>query len=117
MTTPSPGARASFLLQQQEAELQHLRKILADTRGSLKRAEDERQKWGFHIMDSWQLFFDTGRSIGQISGDFKTEDVVKNDYVDVANSYDAAKVKADADGYALSDDYKGVDVEAIRAAL
>ena len=40
---------------------------------------DERKKWGFHILDSWQLFFDTGREIGQISGDFKTEDVVKND--------------------------------------
>jgi NitT/TauT family transport system substrate-binding protein len=78
---------------------------------------DERKKWGFHIMESWQLFFDTGRAIGQISGDFKTEDVVKNDFVDVANSFDAAKIKADADGFALSDDYKKVDVEAIGAAL
>ena len=49
--------------------------------------------------------------------DFKTEDVVKNDYVDGANTFDAAKVKADADGFALSDDYKAVDVEAIQAAL
>ena len=78
---------------------------------------DERNKWGFHIMESWQLFFDTGRAIGQISGDFKTEDVVKNDFVDVANSFDAAKVKADADGFALSADYKMVDVEAIRAVI
>ena len=68
-------------------------------------------------MESWQLFFDTGREIGQITGDFKAEDVVKNDLVDDANSFDAAKVKADADGFALSDDYKAVDVEAIRAAL
>ena len=29
----------------------------------------------------------------------------------------AVKVKADADGFALSDDYKKVDVEAIKAAL
>jgi NitT/TauT family transport system substrate-binding protein len=78
---------------------------------------DERLKWGFHIMDSWQLFFDTGREIGQISGDFKTADVVRNDLVDESNTFDAAKVRADADGYALSDDYKAVDVEAIRAAL
>ena len=42
---------------------------------------------------------------------------MKNDLVDDANSFDAAKVKADADGFALSDDYKAVDVEAIRAAL
>jgi NitT/TauT family transport system substrate-binding protein len=78
---------------------------------------DERKKWGFHILDSWQLFFDTGREIGQISGDFKTADVVKNDYVDAANAFDAAKVKADADGFALSDAYKGVDVEAISKTI
>ena len=43
--------------------------------------------------------------------------MVKNDLVDEANSFDAAKVKADADGYALSDDYKKVDVDAIMKAL
>jgi NitT/TauT family transport system substrate-binding protein len=78
---------------------------------------DERKKWGFHLMESWQLFFDIGREIGQITGDFKVEDVVKNDFVDPANSFDAAKVKADADGFQLSEDYKTVDVEAIKAAL
>ncbi len=74
---------------------------------------DERKKWGYHLADSWQLFFDTGREIGQITADFKLEDVVKNDLVDVANSFDAAKVKADADGFALSDVYKAVNVEEI----
>ncbi|HEY7765277.1 MAG TPA: ABC transporter substrate-binding protein, partial [Aestuariivirgaceae bacterium] len=78
---------------------------------------DERKKWGFHLLESWQLFFDIGREIGQITGDFKVEDVVKNDLVDPANSFDKAKVKADADGFQLSEDYKAVDVEAIRAAL
>ena len=43
--------------------------------------------------------------------------MVKNDLVDGANDFDEAKVKADADGFALSDDYKAVDVEAIRGAL
>jgi NitT/TauT family transport system substrate-binding protein len=78
---------------------------------------DERGKWGFHIIPSWQLFFDVSREIGQITADFKTEDVVKNDLVDGANGYDAAKVKADAEGFALSDDYKAVDVDAIAKAL
>lgn len=78
---------------------------------------DERKKWGYHIPESWKLFFDTGRQIGQITGDFKLEDVVKNDWVDDANSFDAAKVKADADGFKLSDAYKGVDVAAIQSAL
>ncbi len=37
--------------------------------------------------------------------------------VDGATKVDANKVKADADGFALSDDYKAVDVVAIQAAL
>jgi NitT/TauT family transport system substrate-binding protein len=78
---------------------------------------DERKKWGFHLMESWQLFFDIGRQIGQITSDFKVEDVVKNDLIDTANSFDKAKIKADAEGFQLSEDYKKVDVEAIRAAL
>ena len=78
---------------------------------------DERKKWGYHIPESWKLFFDTGRAIGQITGDFKVEDVVKNDWIDVANSFDAAKVKADADGFALSDAYKAVDVSKIKTNI
>lgn len=78
---------------------------------------DEREKWGYHIIPSWDLFFETGREIGQISGDFTTEEVVKNDLVDAANDFDAARVKADADGYELNDDYKAVDVEAIKSQL
>lgn len=78
---------------------------------------DERKKWGFHLLSSWQLFFDTGRKIGQITADFKVEDVCKNDLIDEANAFDAAKVKADADGFALSADYKAVNVDAIKTAL
>ncbi len=74
---------------------------------------DERKKWGFHLMDSWQQFFDVGREIGQITGDFKLEDVVKNDLIDAANNFDAAKVKADAESFPLSDAYKAVNVEEI----
>ncbi len=74
---------------------------------------EERKKWGYHLPESWQLFFDVGREIGQITGDFKLEDVVKNDYIDAANAFDAAKVKSDADGFGLSDAYKAVKVDEI----
>lgn len=74
---------------------------------------DERKKWGYHLPSSWQLFFDVGREIGQITTDFKMEDVVKNDLIDEANAFDAAKVKADSDGFALSDAYGAVNVEEI----
>ena len=78
---------------------------------------DERKKWGFHLKSSWDLFFDTGRKIGQITSDFKFEDVCKNDLIDEANAFDAAKVKADADGFKLSADYTAVDVAAIQKAI
>jgi len=78
---------------------------------------DERKKWGYHLASSWQLFFDTGRKVGQITQNIKVEDVCKNDLIDEANAFDAAKVKADADGFELSADYKSVDVDAIKAAL
>lgn len=78
---------------------------------------DERQKWGYHILSAWDLFFDTGREIGQIEGDFTTADVVKNGYIDAANDFDHAQVQADADGFELNEEYAAVDVEAIRAAL
>ena len=78
---------------------------------------DERNKWGYHIIPSWQLFFDTGRKIGQLSKDIKADEVVKNDLVDEANSFDKAKVQADAQGFALSPDYQSVDVKAIQVAL
>jgi NitT/TauT family transport system substrate-binding protein len=78
---------------------------------------DERKKWGFHLLSSWELFFDTGRKIGQITSNFKTEDVCKNDMIDEANAFDAAKVKKDAEGFSLSKDYQTVDVDKIKAAL
>jgi NitT/TauT family transport system substrate-binding protein len=78
---------------------------------------DERKKWGYHLASSWQMFFDVGRKVGQITQNFRVEDVCKNDLIDEANAFDAAKVKAAADGFALSADYKSVDVDAIRAAL
>jgi NitT/TauT family transport system substrate-binding protein len=78
---------------------------------------DERKKWGYHLMPSWQLFFDTGRKMGQLTKDIKAEDVCKNDLIDEANAFDKTKVKADADGFALSPDYQSVDVKAIQATL
>jgi NitT/TauT family transport system substrate-binding protein len=78
---------------------------------------DERKKWGFHILDSWQSFFDTSAKIGQIPSPIKATDVVSNDLIDEANTFDAAKVKADADGYALPDEYKAVKVDDIAKHL
>lgn len=64
-----------------------------------------RQGWGWADMSAWQLFFDTIKSIGQVTKDIKAEDVIKNDYVAGANDFDRDKVKTDADGYQLSADF------------
>jgi NitT/TauT family transport system substrate-binding protein len=77
----------------------------------------ERQKWGFHILDSWQLFFDISAKIAQIPKPIQAKDVIFNDLVDDANGFDAAKVKSDAAGYSLPDEYKAIDVDAIAKAL
>ena len=55
--------------------------------------------------------------LGQVSKVFKAEDVTTNQFIAAANDFDHAKVKADADAFQLSDDYKAVDVAAIQAAL
>lgn len=78
---------------------------------------DRRGKWGFHLQDSWQAYFDAIAEIGQVSQVFKAEDVTTNELIDGANDFDHAQVKADADGFALSDDYAAVDVAAIEAVL
>jgi NitT/TauT family transport system substrate-binding protein len=76
-----------------------------------------RKGWGWHDEAAWNLFFKTIKDIGQTTQDIKAADVVKNDYVAGANNFEKAKVKADADGYKLPDDYASIDVEAIRKGL
>ena len=81
------------------------------------RWDERKKKWGYHIPASWKLFFATALKIGQISKPIKFEDVCKNDLIDAANSFDKAKVEADAKGFALKPEYQSVDVKAIEAAL
>jgi NitT/TauT family transport system substrate-binding protein len=78
---------------------------------------EKRQGWGWHDLEAWKIFLSTIRSIGQISKDIVAEDVIKNDYVAGANSFDVAKVEADAGAYELPAEYASVDVEKIRARL
>jgi NitT/TauT family transport system substrate-binding protein len=79
--------------------------------------EERKGMWGYHLIDSWQSYFDVIKSIGQVTKDIKATDVVSNELIAGANDFDKAKVKADADAYALPAEYQSVDVEAIRAKL
>ena len=78
---------------------------------------DKRQGWGSHDMSSWQAFFDGIYKLGQIKSPVKAEEVCTNDLIPGANSFDKAKVKADADGYKLKDEFAAIDVDNIKAHL
>jgi NitT/TauT family transport system substrate-binding protein len=67
-----------------------------------------RQGWGWHDMESWNLYFQTVREIGQLTKEFATEDVIKNDFIAGANDFDHEKVKADAEAFQLSEEYAAI---------
>lgn len=69
-------------------------------------------KWGWHSMESWTVFLDTIREIGQLTREIKAEEIIFNDYVAGANEFDKAKVKADADAFELSEEFAAVEVPA-----
>ena len=78
---------------------------------------DERKKWGFHLPSSWELFFATGRKIGQITHPIKFEDVCKNDLVDEANSLRQGQGQGGRRRLRPLSGLQSVDVKAIQAAI
>jgi NitT/TauT family transport system substrate-binding protein len=67
-----------------------------------------RQGWGWHDLDSWNLFLTTIKDIGQLTKEIKAEDIIKNDFVAGGNDFDHDKVKADAAAFQLSTDFAAV---------
>ena len=77
----------------------------------------KRKGWGDHDMAAWQTFFDKIYELKQITKPVKAEDVCTNACIEAANDFDHDKVKADADGYKLSDAFAKIDVENVKAHL
>lgn len=69
-------------------------------------------QWGWASDEGWQTFLDTTKSIGQLTADLAVADIIKNDYIAGANEFDHAKVKADAEAFALSEEFAAVEVPA-----
>ncbi len=67
-----------------------------------------RAGWGDHSIDSWNLWFDTVRSIDQLTREFATEDVVKNEFVAGANDFDYAMVQQAAADFELDELFSAV---------
>ena len=65
-------------------------------------------KWGWHSMESWTIFLDTIREIGQLTRDINAEEIIFNDFVAGANDFDHEKVKADAEAFQLSEEFAAV---------
>jgi NitT/TauT family transport system substrate-binding protein len=78
---------------------------------------DQRNGWGDHDMEAWQTFFDQIHELGQISSPVSAQDVCSNACIEAANDFDHDQVKADADGYQLSQEFAEIDVEAVQAGL
>jgi NitT/TauT family transport system substrate-binding protein len=59
-------------------------------------------------MESWTIFLDTIREIGQLTRDINAEEIIFNDYVAGGNDFDHEKVKADAAAFQLSEEFAAV---------
>lgn len=73
----------------------------------------KREGWGWHEIARWELFFNTLSEIGQVKKPVDVNKVISNEFIGPANTFDQAKVKADAEGFKLSDDMAAVDIDAI----
>ncbi|HEY7036660.1 MAG TPA: ABC transporter substrate-binding protein [Thermomicrobiales bacterium] len=67
-----------------------------------------RQGWGWHDLDSWNLYFQTVKQIGQMTKEVNAADVVKNDFIAGANEFDHDTVKQDALSFQLSAEFAAV---------
>ena len=67
---------------------------------------------GYADLDGWNNYIDAVFNLGQIKTRPKTEDVVTNQFVEAANSFDKDKVKKDAGAFQLKDEWKNVQVPA-----
>lgn len=67
-------------------------------------------KWGWASFESWTIFLDTIKDIGQLTNEnIVAEDIISNKYVDGANDFDKEQVKADAEAFELSEEFAEVE--------
>lgn len=65
--------------------------------------------YGYNDVTNWQAYIDTVSKLGQIQTDYPADQVVTNELIDAANTFDKDKVAADAAAYPLSDEWKAVE--------
>jgi NitT/TauT family transport system substrate-binding protein len=65
----------------------------------------EREGWGWHSEEDWNLFLKTTFDIGQLTEELTASDVLTNDWVAAANDFDAEAIKEAALAYELTEDF------------
>lgn len=67
--------------------------------------------YGYNDIANWQAYIDTVYNLGQIQTDYKAEDVVTNELIEAANTFDAERVAQDAASYELNEEWQAVGPE------
>lgn len=73
----------------------------------------EGKGYGYNDMDNWQKYIDTVFNLGQVKTDYKSTDVVNNDLIEAANSFDVEQVKKDAADCTLSPEWEAVTTDKV----
>lgn len=67
-----------------------------------------RSGWGDANLESWTIFLDTIKQIGQLTREIPADQIISNKYVPGANDFDRAQVRADAEGFELAEEFAAV---------
>ncbi|MBW7884252.1 MAG: ABC transporter substrate-binding protein [Caldilineaceae bacterium] len=65
--------------------------------------------YGYNDVENWQSYIDTVYELGQIENQYNAGDVVTNELIEAANSFDAARVRQDAESFELNEAWQAVD--------
>lgn len=71
----------------------------------------EGKGYGYNDIDNWQTYINTVFDLGQVMTDYNSTDVVTNELIEAANSFDIEQVKQDAADCVLSPEWEAVSTE------
>jgi NitT/TauT family transport system substrate-binding protein len=70
----------------------------------------QREGWGWQDPAQWQYFLDLSLRLGKLVRPLRAETFIRNDLVLAANSFDIARVQADAQAFHLAPEYEAVGI-------
>ena len=67
--------------------------------------------YGYNDVANWQAYIDAVYGLGQITTNYTADQVVTNELIEAANTFDAERVAADAAAYELNDDWAALPAD------